>query len=476
MAALRIAAASVTLALVAAQPATATPSNEIGVDTTIISRSVDGGLPNGPSGHASMSLDGRFATMLAFDSTATDLVNAPTGGGSNVYFMTRAMPFDNTGSPWVPGPIQLASRGLGGRPADGPSTLPAVGGDNLHAPACIAFVSAARNLVKGDTNGKPDAFAFFPASGKTIRVSVGNRSKQADGAATSVAVNGRCTKFAFADDATDLAGHPPPGVQQIYQRDLQAKRTVTVTVMRHGHKVHRRKTVVGPLTTLVSARAGHAGNADSSSPVFAVATDDIAFASRATNLAAGTGGSSQVYGVGRKLGGLRLLSVTPGGAPGNGDSDQPALSQSAKGYAFRTRAPNLGSPGPEQVVYSRIGVPLTTAGPAATADEATPTIANQGHYVVFQGGDQADLWTDVTSQIVLLSRDSQQKPLTFPAFDPVTSEVTNYAAFTTRDPFADRDFAAAQPGWNDDPAATQQRARDDPSFQQVYLRYFGGES
>jgi hypothetical protein len=49
-------------------------------------------------------------------------------------------------------------------------------------------------------------------------------------------------------------------------------------------------------------------------------------------------------------------------------------------------------------------------------------------------------------------------------------------ALTTRDPFADGDFAAAQPGWNDDAAATQQRARDDPSFQQVYLRYFGGAS
>jgi type IV secretory pathway TrbD component len=33
-----------------------------------------------------------------------------------------------------------------------------------------------------------------------------------------------------------------------------------------------------------------------------------------------------------------------------------------------------------------------------------------------------------------------------------------------------------QTGWNDDAAATQQRARDDPSFRQVYLRYFGGAS
>jgi hypothetical protein len=474
MAALRIAATCTTLVLVAAHAAAATPSNGIGVDTTIVSRSLSGGLPNGPSGHPSLSLDARFATLLAFDSTATDLVQEPVGGGSNVYFTIRDPPFDDSGPAWIPGPVRLASRALGGHPANGPSTMPAVAGDNKHAPECVAFVSAASNLVKGDTNGKPDAFAFFPGSGRTLRVSVGKKGRQANGAATDVAVNGRCSKFAFADEATNLAGHPPPGVSQIYMRDLQAKRTVTVTVKRHGRKVRKRKTVVGPLTSLVSARAGHAGNAGSSSPVFAVFTDDVAFASRATNLAAGTGGFSQVYGVGRKLGALHLLSATAAGVPGDGDSDQPALSQSAKGYAFRTRAPNLGSPGPAQIVYSRPDVPLRPAGPPASVDQATPTVANQGHYVAFQDGDATDLWTDVTNQIVLLSRNSNQKPLTFPALDPVSSEATNYAAFATRDPFADGDFAALQPGWNDDPAATQQRARDDPSFQQVYLRYFGG--
>jgi hypothetical protein len=43
----------------------ATPSNGIGVDTTIVSRSVAGGLPNGPSGHPALSLDARFATLAS---------------------------------------------------------------------------------------------------------------------------------------------------------------------------------------------------------------------------------------------------------------------------------------------------------------------------------------------------------------------------------------------------------------------------
>ena len=93
---------------------------------------------------------------------------------------------------------------------------------------------------------------------------------------------------------------------------------------------------------------------------------------------------------------------------------------------------------------------------------------------MFQNGPEIDLWTDVGRQMVLLSRDSQQQPLTLPAGDPVTSEATNYAAFVTSDPFADRDFASMQPGWNDDPQGTRQRAQNDPTFHQVYLRYFGG--
>src|SRR5439155_4893275 len=169
------------------------------------------------------------------------------------------------------------------KPANGASALPAVGGDNKHAPACVAFISAASNLVKGDHNHKPDAFAFFPATGRTVRVSVSGSSKEANGAATEVAVNGRCTKFAFADNAMNLAGPSAHRVRQIFLRDLEAKRT-----------------------TLVSARKGQPGNAASSAPTFAGFTDDIAFASKATNLGASTGGFSQVYGVGRKLGALHL--------------------------------------------------------------------------------------------------------------------------------------------------------------------------
>jgi hypothetical protein len=463
------------VAYLAASPwAGAVPSNNVGVDTTLITRSTAGGLPNGPSAHPVISMDSRAATLLAFDSAATNLITQATGGGSNVYFVRRAQPFDSTGSPWVAGPIQLASQGLGGQPANGPSSVPAVGADNKHTPGCIAFVSAASNLVPHDTNGTPDAFAFFPDSGTTIRVSVRGKGKQLNGTATAVTVNGRCTQFAFADDATNVARRAPAGVSQIYLRNLVAKHTITVVVKRHGHKRRRRKTVIGPVTSLVSAHARQPGNGNSSAPVFATFTNDLAFASRATNLAAGTGGFSQVYGAGPRIGALRLLSATSSGQPGDGDSDQPALAQNGKSFGFRTRARNLGSPGPAQVVYSREGGPLGDAGPAASADQGHPSVVNRGHYIVFENGPQVVFWGDVGNVILLLSRDSQQNPLQLPAIDPSPAEALNYVAFETNDPFADHDFADTQPGWNSDPQGTRQRAAQDPTYHQVYLRYFGG--
>jgi len=70
----------------------------------------------------------------------------------------RAEPYGDNGTPWQAGATVVASRGLGGQPANGPSTRPSLDGTSRVAPHCVAFVSAASNLVRGDTNGKPDAF------------------------------------------------------------------------------------------------------------------------------------------------------------------------------------------------------------------------------------------------------------------------------------------------------------------------------
>src|SRR5256885_14257924 len=94
-------------------------------ETGLISRSLDGGFPNGPSRNASISQDRQLATKVAFESDATDLVPYDGNGpATDVFVVTRAEPYDDTGPPRRADHTDLASVGMGGQPAHGPSHLP----------------------------------------------------------------------------------------------------------------------------------------------------------------------------------------------------------------------------------------------------------------------------------------------------------------------------------------------------------------
>jgi hypothetical protein len=89
----------------------------------------------------------------------------------------------------------MASRTRSGAPADGPSYDPSVDGSGRTKPTCVAFVSAASNLVPGDTNGQPDAF-FRKLHGGVVRRLV-TRGARPSGPTTGVAVSGDCHLIAF---------------------------------------------------------------------------------------------------------------------------------------------------------------------------------------------------------------------------------------------------------------------------------------
>src|SRR3954451_6586143 len=116
-----------------------------------------GAAPNGGARHAAISQDARVAQLAAFESDASNLVPG-AGATTNVYVVRRAPGYGSNGTPWAAGSTLLASVGIAGQPANGPSTAPSLDGTSRVAAHCVAFVSAASNLVAGDTNGKPDAF------------------------------------------------------------------------------------------------------------------------------------------------------------------------------------------------------------------------------------------------------------------------------------------------------------------------------
>jgi hypothetical protein len=407
--------------------------------TLLLSRSYTGAIPNAPSRNGAISHDGRFARIAAFESDATDIVATPTNGTTNVYVVPRAEPIGSSTS-WFPGEAQLASTGMGGAVADGPSYLPALDGDSRHAPTCLAFVSAATNLVPGDTNGKPDAFLRNLATGAITRVSVDRAGRQANGSTYEVTVDGQCRRVAFVSDATNLAltktkvaawkstrtTAPQPGTRQVYVRVIGG--TSQLDKALHG------------LTFLASALGGK-GTA-------------LAFASTAGNLGPAGAARPQVYHLGlkRRYGTLparkalkptcsskrrkncrkptctrkvrkncthrkashavarhrlqdlaltlRLVSAVPPGsgrgqAGGNGPSSHPSINASGSQVAFETLATDLlagDTHGVSQIVRADMSstVPRPTwfsqsieTGALGDAPSNDPAITDAGHAVLY---------------------------------------------------------------------------------------------
>jgi Tol biopolymer transport system component len=108
--------------------------------TEIVSVSASGVQGNGGSDSPSISADGRY---VAFASTANNLVHGDTNGFEDVFVHDRQ-------SHWTER-VSVDSSGVQG---DGHSYLPSISADGRH----VAFLSAADDLVPGDTNAGVDSF------------------------------------------------------------------------------------------------------------------------------------------------------------------------------------------------------------------------------------------------------------------------------------------------------------------------------
>jgi Tol biopolymer transport system component len=167
---------------------------------------------NGDSIPTGISTNGRYAL---FESSASDLISSDTNGVTDVFIRDLA---NNT--------TVLVSVNTNGEPANGVcrgSTLTPDG-------RFVAFVSAASNLVPGDTNRIPDVFVRDLISGVTTLVSVGAQATNVCGLtgseAPDITPDGRYV--AFYTTATNLV----PGVTtggEIYLRDLVANTTTWVS-------------------------------------------------------------------------------------------------------------------------------------------------------------------------------------------------------------------------------------------------------
>jgi TolB protein len=292
--------------------------------TKLISRALDGGLPNGESSHAVISTDRRYARAIVFESDATNLVRRDTNGVKDIFAIRRVGHIDNIGGPWQPGKTVRVSRPRRGGQANGPSWAATVGGAFRARPRCVAFLSAASNLVPHDTNGKVDAFVA-DLNGRGVRRISLPRNHQAGNDTTSVALAGDCSRFSFVTNGyvyTRIHGRTKkigygldPSYSTGIRNDMVYAGTRGVYLVRDG--LHGRRLVapggtnpayndikrqvvtyekradghtqvfwrdLGHKARPASARGLHLGNGDSHNPMISNAGYYIMFDSDATNL------------------------------------------------------------------------------------------------------------------------------------------------------------------------------------------------
>jgi hypothetical protein len=360
-------------ALLAALLALAIPASAAAQGRSATQTTVQITNGNAPSAAPAISGDERFDRALAFQSDASDLAPGDSNGKTDVFVAENTNPDADASHPWMPSGIQLISKGRGGKPANGDSYGPAVDGEPgepPHAPTCVAFVSAASNLVRGDTNGQPDVFVADLGAGKIVRASISSDGEQANGPSFDVSVDGTCERVAFSARASKLGGG---GGRQVY--------------------VHYMGGPTKGDTVLASSKGrGKPMGGSAEHPSYAIrvngATDKVAFAA---------GGAVYVHDFKKK----KTTQVAAGGAA------DPVISEAG-----------------EVVAYARGGMvfandkPVSDPNAGAASD---PSVGANGAYIAYSAaGGGVYLYTDVRQLNLLESLDANGQPL-MPSSDAAVS-------------------------------------------------------
>jgi subtilisin family serine protease/Tol biopolymer transport system component len=233
----------VSLLVVAAPPAAAYPRPGV---TELISTTEDGSFSDGRygvTGDLDMTSDGRYVAFvsdapLVSKDTAT-CVTGTVVSCSDVYVKDRST-----------SRTTLISVNALGAPGDSHSSTPSISDDGRY----VAFQSTAKNLVPGDTNGRPDIFVhdrdadedgIFDESNAitVVRASVSSSGAQAGGASqgsTSPSISSSGRFVAFESRADNLVPGDTNLSADVFVRDLQTQTTSRVSVGADGAQAERR--------------------------------------------------------------------------------------------------------------------------------------------------------------------------------------------------------------------------------------------
>ena len=270
--------------------------------TRLVSVSTSGAPSNGFVTQPTISFDGRF---VVFVSAATNF--DPTD--ANVYADVYVHDCQN-------GITELCSLSSTGAVGNGESQYPTISWDGR----IVAFMSAASNLVAGDTNGHTDIFVRDRLLGTTSRASVSATGGNADSFShfCSLSVDG--SVIAFASQASNIVAGDTNGALDVFVRNL----------------------ITGVTKRVSEATNNSPANGPSAFPSLSADGRYVVFESAATNLVVGdTNGFDDVFLHDCVIGTTRRVSVDSNEVQGNGASYDAAISADGLKVTFTSAATNL---------------------------------------------------------------------------------------------------------------------------------------
>ena len=339
-------------------------------------------IPNGYSGYADVSYNGRY---VAFYSEANNLVTGDTAWGDVfVYDMETKT-------------CELVSVGINGIEANQASGEEwAVRGLSISDDGnLVAFNSWASNLVDGDTQfDSLDVFVRELSTQVTTRISVGLDGAEANGSSWSPIISGDGSRVVFISRAGNLDENDGNGAADVFLYDLDDEELQLVSQGLDGKAA---AADVGGLTTM----GGLDISADGRYVVFASHSSDL--------IEDDTNDSTDVFLWDTKRNVMSRVSVSSDGRQGNDDSGESlpdgggvAISDDGRYIAFVSWASNLVSGDTnqhpdvflhdtvsgitERVSVSSEGSQAQWSGEEPQAYQQLPSvdISGDGRYVVFQ--------------------------------------------------------------------------------------------
>jgi surface antigen len=270
--------------------------------------------------------------------------------------------------------LASAATGQPGEASNNDSSAKALSDDARY----VAFDSTASNLdFPADADLNQDVYLRDAQGGTTMLVSRTSTGAKANAPSWGPDISGDGRYVVFVSAATNLDAADTHPTTDVFVRDT---RTGTTRLVSRADGV-----------------SGEGGDEDSSSPAISGDGRFVSFQSRATNLVAGAAnGRTHVFVRDLEAGTTRLVSRVDGaaGAPGDGDSSDPAISHDGHLVVFESAASNLvaGDGGGRVDVFARdvnagttrlLSRAATATGEIGNGESTNPDISGSGQYVTF---------------------------------------------------------------------------------------------